>query len=225
MKLSKLWLKICRKFLLSKAQRGELAWSEISPHNALLRLCSEELRNSLVIDVGAFEGDYIEFALSCAASKVHAFEIEPSFRKDLTDRYELDDRVQVHSHGLAEKNSVVYGENRGNSTTVEGAVQIDACKGLGTLVKFELKRATESIDALDLEAFVVMKMNIEGSEYPVLLDLARTGVVSKIDVIYVQFHRKPSGWFNSYEKVQIELAKTHRCVFRVYMVWEKWVAI
>ena len=66
----------------------------------------------------------------------------------------------------------------------------------------------------------LMKINIEGAEYAVILDMIDRGIIQKVDNIQVQFH--DIGKPGEYEKIKEKLLLTHKQTWWVPFVWENW---
>ena len=67
----------------------------------------------------------------------------------------------------------------------------------------------------------LMKINIEGAEYPILNHIIKSGKIKMIKEIQVQFHMI-DGYAEMYDEIGNELNKTHRLTYRYPFVWENW---
>ena len=67
----------------------------------------------------------------------------------------------------------------------------------------------------------LVKINIEGAEYPLLLDLINNDMIKVFDNLQIQFHM-----IENYEPVYNEivngLSKTHSITWRYPFIWENW---
>lgn len=68
------------------------------------------------------------------------------------------------------------------------------------------------IDSYNENDFVVVKIDIEGAEYDVLLHLIRKNIFPKIDVVIIEFHKYMSKFKNP-EDVFTELFKLYGTKF------------
>lgn len=83
----------------------------------------------------------------------------------------------------------------------------------------ELREA--SAELLSLGKLSLLALNVEGSEYEILSNLSRSGVINKIDNLAIQFHRI-KGHRKLKREVCREIEKTHELVYRIEYVWEMW---
>ena len=79
-------------------------------------------------------------------------------------------------------------------------------------------------DCFDIVQFLnrevrLMKINIEGAEYPILNHIIKSGKIGMIKEIQVQFHTV-EGYEQMYDAIGNELNKTHCLTYRYPFVWE-----
>lgn len=78
---------------------------------------------------------------------------------------------------------------------------------------------------IDNEEIDFMEVNIEGAEYEVIPELVDSGMICKVRVINIQFHRLDSDSDYKRAKVRNLLRNTHIQNFTYDWVWEQWVRI
>ncbi len=71
----------------------------------------------------------------------------------------------------------------------------------------------------------LMKINIEGAEFPLLDKMIRANLLNNVDCFMIQFHEWHPGAYAKRRRIREELSKTHRLEWDYYFVWEKWVRI
>ena len=111
-------------------------------------------------------------------------------------------------------------------------------KGLGSSMYDErdssadAPRTTVEIAAIDrvwgelkLENVGLMKINIEGAEFPLLEKMIECDLLKCVDCFLIQFHEWHPGAYKKRRRIRDELAKTHRLEWDYYFVWEKWVRL
>jgi hypothetical protein len=74
-----------------------------------------------------------------------------------------------------------------------------------------------------LEALI--KINVEGAEYPILKNLIDNGDITKIKNLQIQFHLFDGVENSEYDTIVNELSKTHKLSWRFPFVWENWEII
>ncbi|MGY3211138.1 FkbM family methyltransferase [Mucilaginibacter sp. HD30] len=71
----------------------------------------------------------------------------------------------------------------------------------------------------------LIKINIEGGEYDILLRMIESGLISKIKRLQIQFHELEKDSFNKMNKIREGLLLTHRPINQYEFVWEDWILI
>ena len=84
------------------------------------------------------------------------------------------------------------------------------------------KDITEVIKDLDIEKIDLLKLNIEGSEYDLLEKLIKSGLISTIDKLQIQFHENINDADLRRDRIRSDLNTTHKEIWSYYMVWERW---
>jgi FkbM family methyltransferase len=170
--------------------------------------------NSLVIDAGFYRGSFATRASARGCGRVLAFEPAPEFceaARELVDRL---GNVELECAGLSGFNGtaeLVY-DNDGSSTQ----------RGIeGRRVEIRLRRASEVVSQAGQD-IDLLKLNIEGDEYPVLEDLIETGTIARVRTMMVQFHLIDDTSRDRYEAIADTLRKTHVLTWRYPFIWERW---
>ena len=166
---------------------------------------------SLVLDVGAYDGEFTFLMRRDWDSKVLAFEPVPAYALALADRFCDDASVTVMPVALGATNGTTrigLSEN-GSSAWVDGTAQVDA----------DLVDVSEVI--ADQEV-ALLKINAEGAEFDILERLIQTGQINQVHTIQVQFHRFVPRAGDRRRGIRGRLKATHKCAWNVPWVWEKW---
>lgn len=172
--------------------------------------------NSLVLDVGAFNGEYADKIFHKYHCEIHCFEPMRGYYNELARRFEEEPRVHLHQVGLS---------NRTYQTSM-------GVGGLGSSeFGFFLKK--EQVQMQDVaEVFAkldrnvdLLKINIEGGEYPLLQRMIEKDLLRRCKKVMVQFHDIPVSE-KSAKALRLELIegieKTHDPTFSYPFVWEAW---
>lgn len=170
--------------------------------------------DALVVDAGFYKGDFSAKVSQKGAPKVLAFEPAPEFCDRAAPLLESLPNVTLECAGLSDFNGtarLVY-DNDGSSTQRQQA---------GTSVEVALRRASDVVRAAG-RPVDLMKLNIEGDEYPVLEDLIAEGQIGAVRHLVVQFHLIDEESRNRYDRIARNLSVTHDLVWRYPFIWERW---
>lgn len=149
--------------------------------------------------------DFISKGIVDNTFEIHTFEANPACK--------IEERIKkipinIIPHNVAvwiEDGHVYFNqENHTKSKTqspTDGQSEIDgwgsSIDGIGfehpgyeTKVRVESIDFSEFLSSLDDESYVICKMDIEGSEYQVLRHLINKNTITKINELYIEFHRR-----------------------------------
>jgi|TARA_R110000824_G_scaffold308479_2_gene495945 FkbM family methyltransferase len=174
----------------------------------------ELTKSSIVFDVGGYKGDFAHDIYSKYGCKVYVFEPVVSFYNFIKDRFSDQEDIKVFNFGLADTDTVTSISLNGDESSVfkEGKISEE----------ITLKGITEVMEDLSIDKVDLMKVNIEGGEYPLLSHIVATDLADKFDNIQVQFHTfaDPDGMRRA--DLQGKLKETHTSLFDYPFVWEGW---
>ena len=171
-------------------------------------------KNSLVVDLGGYQGQWASDIFSRYLCNVLVFEPVSEFAKQIKTRFSKNSEIKVFQYGL------------GGSTR---DVSISLC-GTGSSV-FRNSTEKENVTIVDvydwfssnrIEAIDLMKINIEGGEYELLERMIETGLISEIGDLQIQFHNIALDSENRMLAIQGALEKTHGLTYQYKFVWENW---
>ena len=169
--------------------------------------------DSVVIEVGGYQGAYVAAIVERYGCNAHVFEPVPDFYAGLYQRFGTDSRITLHPYGLAAEDV---------STTFRLAA--DATGGsssTGRTVPVQLRAVAAVFNELPT-SLDVMTINIEGAEYDVLRAMSAAGILSRVRRLHVQFHDVGASTTTSLEECRALLSATHQQVWCFDMVWECW---
>jgi FkbM family methyltransferase len=183
--------------------------------NETLRLDYDELNEeSVVFDVGGYQGQWASDIYSKYRSRIHIFEAVPDYASLIGKRFEKNSSIVVHPFGLS-----------GASKTIQIAVDADGSSGFRSAhdaVQGKLVDVAEFIAQHSLQKIDLMKINIEGGEYELLERLIQTGDIEKIVNVQVQFHDFVPDARTRMNKIQSQLSKTHFLTYQYEFIFENW---
>lgn len=197
-----------------------------SEHDLILRKWSadggdEALRfnypldaDSLVLDLGGYEGQWASDIFGRFCCKVCVFEPVVSFADRIAKRFAANDRIEILRIGLGGNSRSENLYLRGDSSSVFGKS--------GDVTTIEIVDAKEWFEKRGITEVALLKINIEGGEYELLERLIETRLIETIDHLQVQFHRIATASVERMERIQTELSRTHQPTYQYRFVWESW---
>jgi FkbM family methyltransferase len=179
-----------------------------------LRLNYPLNENSIVFDLGGFHGQWTDSIWEMYKCKIFTFEPIADLARGIKSKYVDNEKVNIYEFGLSNesKQLKINWSNDGSSFNTQMIRPIDC----------EVKSINEFIEQNKIEEIDLMKINIEGDEFPVLNSLIESGNVLKIKNIQVQFHSFIPNAVEMRKEIQNKLAKTHKQTYNYEFVWENW---
>lgn len=170
---------------------------------------------SLVFDLGGYEGQWASDIYSMYNCSVWIFEPYLPFAKKIESRFSRNAKVKLFSFGLGPRTERVGFSILDNSSSIfQAGSQTDEIE-LVSVVDF---LRTNNVHEVDL-----IKINIEGAEYELLECLLDTGLIKLFKNIQVQFHDFVID--NAKERMQNihnRLSNTHQLTYHYEFVWDNW---
>lgn len=179
-----------------------------------LRLNYELNQQSIVLDLGGYEGQWASDIYSMYRCKVLIFEPVSQFFKRIEQRYQNNTDIQVYEFGLGAEDAEL-------SISVNGASST-AHKNGNARVNAKLVKASNFFHDNNISKIDLLKINIEGGEFDLLDNLIDSGFIASIKNIQVQFHDFFPNSSERMKKIQENLCLTHRLTYQYEYVWENW---
>lgn len=215
---------ILHRIALRLEQTAEAAYS--SPYKALvekwrndntdksLQLEYNLTPNSLVYDVGGYEGQWASDIFSKHLCQVRVFEPIGAFADKIQKRFAKNSNITVYRFGLSGTDATVPMAviADGSSTFREGA-ETETVE-MRSVVSVMREQKTDRID--------LMKLNIEGGEYDLLEKLIENNLQKKIVNFQIQFHKVAPNSEQRMLAIRKNLEKTHYLTYCYDFVWENW---
>jgi len=170
--------------------------------------------DSIVFDVGGYLGEFTLDIYNKFKCNVYVFEPILEFYNVIKSKFEDNPKVKVYNFGLSDKTRMESFYINGDATS--------AYTKRGKHVTVELKNINEFLDENSIDKVDLIKINIEGEEYPLLDHIINTKTSIKFDNIQVQFHNFINDSINRKELINNELTKTHESTYQFEFVWENW---
>ena len=170
--------------------------------------------NSIVFDLGGYEGQWASDIYGRYRSKIYVFEVYIPYYDNIKERFLNNDDIKVYNFGLSSEDAVTQISIDGFSTS--------AFKKSENMVEIELKDVSHFISENKIKKINLMKINIEGAEYGLLEHLISTGIVKIIDNLQIQFHDFVPNAFNEMNSIRENLSITHFPTYKFDFTWDNW---
>ena len=180
--------------------------------------------DSVVVDGGAFVGEWVTKISDRYGSTVHAFEPGSGFFARLEGA--IGDRPKVHAHeyglGATDATARLALDGPGSSIYTDSLpVGAGGRASMGE-VEVQIRDVAAAFDELGLVGIDLLKLNIEGAEYDVLDRLDQSGWLPRIDQVLVQFHEWHPHAHRRRRAIRGALARDHVEQWNYPWVWERW---
>lgn len=170
--------------------------------------------DSLVFDIGSFEGNYAEVLYDKYHCNIYAFEPVKEFADKLEIKFKNNDKIKVFPIGLSGTTAETYISHDGSASSIFGKNKS------GEIIN--LKKVSEFIKENNIQYIDLMKINIEGAEYELLNDLLESSLINNVGNILVQFHTHVKNPEKAVKAMREKLSKTHHPTFQFDFIWENW---
>ena len=176
--------------------------------------------DSVVIDVGAFTGAWAQHIVDRYAPTIYAFEPNPQSFERLQEKARNNPKLKPLPYGLGDRDLTVEFtlKGLGSSMFEERSDHADVPR-----MEVEIAAVDRIWKELGLGRVDLMKVNIEGAEFPLFAKMMAAGLLDSVDTYLIQFHEWHPGAYRKRREIRKALAKTHKLEWEYYFVWEKWV--
>lgn len=183
-----------------------------------LRLDYPDLNeSSIVFDLGGYMGDFAESINAKYGCKVYLFEPHPKFYSKCIERFSNNDKIIPLNYGLSD----VEGEFT-LSDSVDGSSFLNPNHVEKVGIKCKIKEFFGALDELNVASIDLMKINIEGGEYPLLLHILASDKLNLVEQYQVQFHNFIDEATSMRNRILASLSKTHERTWCYTFIWENW---
>lgn len=170
---------------------------------------------SVVVDLGGYYGDFTAAIHEKYGCRVFCFEPVAHFFGHCQRRFRHASAARVLNYAIGGENGTVKGVERADSS---GLYATDGC-GRWEAGMITMDVALEKIGEFGADLLAV---NIEGSEFPLLEDMAKKDLVRRFKSILIQWHDCAPDAVNRYEVLQQILRKTHHLELYDGWMWQNW---
>ncbi len=169
---------------------------------------------SVVIDLGGYDGQWASDLFSRYMPKTFIFEAIPGFAEKISRRFAANKTIATYSLAIGKNHRTdqMYLDGVGSSLSKESQIGIPV----------QVEDAAKLLEICGVTHCNLLKINIEGGEYEVLPRIIYTGLIDKIDNLLIQFHNIDSRSLAMMSAIQTELEKTHELTWQYTWIWENW---
>lgn len=180
-----------------------------------LRLDYDELSiESLVFDIGGYEGQWASDIYSKYRCKIFVFEPYVPYAENIKKRFRGNNDILVFEFGLANQSRDEILNISEDSSSIFKKTEHTTIIKLEEALSFFQKNRIEEVD--------LMKINIEGGEYDLIEHFLQVGLIQRIKNLQVQFHDFVPSANQRMKKIQEKLSETHEVTYTYEYVWENW---
>ena len=172
---------------------------------------------SVVVDVGGFTGDWAQRIYCRYSCYIDIYEAHPYFASVAALNFENNPKVIVHDLALGNHDGLLllFGDNMNASHT------FNETAGRGVYAPL-VRKASDVFKDLYPDGIDLLKINVEGAEYDILLDLIANYDMKNIGNLQIQFHKVGEEYEQKRNRILCALAKTHKCTWRYDWIFENW---
>jgi FkbM family methyltransferase len=176
---------------------------------------------SVVVDGGAYVGNWSERVARKSGAQIFAFEPNPRPLEKLYERTAKYPNITVFEYGLGVRNETLTITLQGPGSSFFPDNYF-AKKRNVDVTTAQVRDVAEVFEELAFDHIDLLALNIEGSEYDVLPRLVETGWIARIDAILIQFHEWLPHAHRRRRTIQRMLRQTHTQLWDYPWVWEAW---
>ena len=194
-----------------------IPWFKVNGDKTL-RLDYDLAPDSIVFDLGGYEGQWASDIYSKYRCRIFVFEPYLPYAENIKNRFVRNSDISVFEVGLSgSTKEEILNVCQDSSSAYRGDDSLSTVIRLEEAVSFFNKNKIDEID--------LMKINIEGGEYDLLEHLIHVNWITKIKNIQVQFHDFVPHADQRMAIIQKKLLQTHETTYAYEYVWENWKRI
>jgi FkbM family methyltransferase len=170
--------------------------------------------DSIIFDLGGYQGDWAAQMVARYDAQVYIFEPVKGFHDQICQRFLGNTKVKPFQFGLGAQDAKVQMQLSADGTGAFAEGGSHETVAICEVQNFLLSQQVSHIN--------LMKINIEGGEYDLLDRLIASHSIQLIQRLQIQFHDFVPDAVSRRSAIAALLAKTHRCKWSYYFVWEEW---
>jgi FkbM family methyltransferase len=132
----------------------------------------------------------------------------------IVKRFQFNPKVKVYDCGISDHDGNAQIAELNNSSSIH--------RSAGTRLQIRLRDIARVLKEDAIHKIDLIKINIEGEEYPVLRRMLECGIVPLCTDIQVQFHTFYPNAETLRNEIREALSKTHFVTYDYPFMWENW---
>lgn len=217
-KLSRRLRYLYRLYILKDEFKAEVARWTADRGEQTLRLNYPSLNSdSVVFDVGGYVGDFAEEIHKKYGCQVYLFEPHPDFFEQCVRRFAGNPKITPLNYGLSDESGTFA-----LSDSTDGSSFLNPKHESRQGIECEVKEVFSVLAELGISHIDLMKINIEGGEFPLLKHISENQKLTLITNFQIQFHNFIDGAEAKRDELIAELSKSHTRTWCYEFVWENW---
>jgi len=183
--------------------------------DSTLRLDYPLNENSLVFDVGGYIGEFAAQIFCKYQCNIYIFEPIRNFYENCKKRFSHNNKVKVFDFGLSDHSFKTNISVNGTSTSLYKNTS-------NNTEKIELFSIIDFIKENNIKKIDLIKINIEGGEYPLLSTLIDNELIDIANFYQIQFHKFILEAIEKREMIRKKLKQKYNLIWDYPFVWESW---
>lgn len=170
---------------------------------------------SVVIDGGGYQGEFIDNLLINFGCKIESYEpLQKEFDR-LNKKYAHNKRVKIYNQAIFSKTRELYLNHEGISSSILKKNDSNNSSKVNAIDIVEIIKSKKNIDLL--------KLNVEGAEYNIMNRIIETENLHNINSYLIQYHKSVEQSKQLRDKIRDRLlTKNFKEIFNYDFVWEYW---
>ena len=184
--------------------------------------------SSIIIDLGAYTGEWAKSITTKFNCKVHSYEaVKRYFDKIqhpniITYHYGVTcntgiDHIHVCDEGSSIEKISEYKKKNDLDSSYQNNIKSHSNIPLEKINTIDINDILDTFEYVDL-----LKINIEGAEYEILEKMCNTNTINKVQHLQIQFHNFVDNAQTRYDDIVKQLTNTHHCDFDSLWRWSFW---
>ena len=173
--------------------------------------------NSIVFDLGGYVGDFTQTINDKYGCKVFLFEPHPKFYATCVERFANNKNVTLLNFGISDADGQFL-----LSDNVDSSSFLSPSTTSKKSIVCKVREILSVLEDLNIKKIDLMKINIEGGEYPLLIHLAKLNSLDLVEEYQIQFHNFIPDAIPKRDNIIEYLSQTHKRTWCYYFVWENW---
>lgn len=167
--------------------------------------------DSLVMDVGGFEGQFTHLITQRFDCHVHVYEPVPEFFNGLVRRFADNPKIKLWPVALGDSNRrVAFG--------IKGSMTGEFCGVPNSTEGVPMRDFIEVVDNLP-KTPDLLALNCEGGEFQILEYAIESGLINTLPAIQVQPHATVHDFQARWDRIMGCMARTHVVLFDAPWCW------